>query len=443
MENIKLFYDSKGINNYICARVETSLSRYQVKMLECNEIPGLLALHTTSLNGEITLHYDITKKQRLADVLGNEIKGNKAKQLLSDILKALLSAEEYLLAYNRCVLHPEYIYVGADNKVGMIYLPLEEMEVSSVEEIQSFYQSLLADYLTDDNDMYFLNLLRYVNKQGFSLAGLNEQLQVGMDKTAAAQEQPPVYRPSVSAGVMPEITQEPIKEEKNIKSFFEFPLKKEGEKKEKPEKQEKTKKEDTPIGLSGLGFMIPGMEKQQVKEENVVDKKIAKEEKASSKKPFGLFGGGKKNVEPEQKFPKEKQKVAFTERESSAQMQNNESTSGGWTGTVMLSQNGASTVILGAQATAQLIHNGGSVCLESFPFHIGNGKIPVDYVIARDVISRNHATIHSSQGRYYIKDENSANHTYVNGRQIPPYTETELHSGDVIRLANEELIFQE
>ncbi len=38
-------------------------------------------------------------------------------------------------------------------------------------------------------------------------------------------------------------------------------------------------------------------------------------------------------------------------------------------------------------------------------------------------------------------DENSKNHTYLNGKQLAPYTEAELKDGDELRLANENMTF--
>ena len=438
MKEVKLFYDSQGINNYICVKAEEPLRKFQVKMLECNEIPGLLAMHGTVMNGVCKLHFDITKMQRLSDILGDEIKGNQAKKLLLDILKALLTAEEYLLSFNRCVLHPDYIFVKPDSKVGMVYLPYEEKEITSVDDIRTFYQRLLVDYLTDDNDMFFLNLLKYVNKQEFSLAGLLEKLEEGMEETPAPQT-------ASSQEASTRRAPEPIREEKKeapSKPIFEFMPKK-----------EKTEEKKPLVDFSGLGFMVPGMEnKPEKKEEKKTVEKEPQEKKGSLL--GGLLGSGKKSTELktaerefkipglfEKKAEQPKTSVSKAEeRTYTAPAQQNVS---GWSGTVMLEAESAKTEMLGVQSAPQLIHNGNSITVAHFPFRIGNGKVEVDYAIPKGVISRNHASIQCSQGKYYIKDENSSNHTYLNGRQLPPYTEMEISSGDVIRLANEEMTFQE
>ena len=52
MRNFKLGYKSGGSRNYLCVETEEEISSYQLKMLEANEIPGLLRVHGTKLNGE-------------------------------------------------------------------------------------------------------------------------------------------------------------------------------------------------------------------------------------------------------------------------------------------------------------------------------------------------------------------------------------------------------
>ncbi len=446
MEEVKLFYDSQGINNYICVKAEETISRYQLKMLECNEIPGLLSVHDTVMNGVCKLHYDITKMQRLSDLLGNEIRGGQAKQLLYDILKALLAAEEYLLSFNRCVLHPDYVFIKPGNKVGMVYLPYEDKVITSFDDIREFYQRLLVDYLTDDNDIFFLSLLRYINKQDFSMAGLLEKLEEGLEESPAA----------LPMEAMPTRQQpEAVREEKApSKPLIDFSLAKEKEEpkkkeKEKPAKSVKTDQieKKSQADLSGVGFMIPGMENKPTEKEKPEETVPAQNEKTKEKKRFGLFGGGKKASEPEVKTPgKAVPQPLPKAKEHNAPKYNapEQEAGGGWSGTVMLGADSSpATELLGVKSTAKLIHNGCGIPLERFPFKIGNGKVEVDYEIPKGVISRNHASIQFSQGRYYIKDENSANHTFLNGKQLPPYTEMEIHSGDIIKLANEEMIFQE
>lgn len=74
---------------------------------------------------------------------------------------------------------------------------------------------------------------------------------------------------------------------------------------------------------------------------------------------------------------------------------------------------------------------------------IGSGADCSDIFIANNsYISKNHALIVSQNGNYYIVDRGSKNKTYVNGKAVVPEIKTEIDSGTIIRLANEEFIFK-
>ncbi len=75
-------------------------------------------------------------------------------------------------------------------------------------------------------------------------------------------------------------------------------------------------------------------------------------------------------------------------------------------------------------------------------FRIGKEKSYVDYfVMNNSAVSRIHADILTHNGRYFIKDNNSTNRTFVNGTVIPFGQEVEIFDGDAIMLANEAFEF--
>lgn len=76
-------------------------------------------------------------------------------------------------------------------------------------------------------------------------------------------------------------------------------------------------------------------------------------------------------------------------------------------------------------------------------FRIGKEKSYVDYFVSDNTaVSRSHADIITRDGKCFIVDTNSTNHTYINGAMIQSNTETQLNSGDTVRLANEEFEFK-
>lgn len=75
-------------------------------------------------------------------------------------------------------------------------------------------------------------------------------------------------------------------------------------------------------------------------------------------------------------------------------------------------------------------------------FRIGKEKSYVDYfVMNNNAISRIHADIISENNQYFIKDNNSTNHTFVNGTLIPVNQNVEIFDGDALMLANEPFEF--
>ncbi len=75
-------------------------------------------------------------------------------------------------------------------------------------------------------------------------------------------------------------------------------------------------------------------------------------------------------------------------------------------------------------------------------FILGKSKTKADYAIENNnAISREHCTIIQHDGVNYIKDNNSTNHTYVNGVELQPGKEVLLKHKTDIRMGDEEFVF--
>lgn len=75
-------------------------------------------------------------------------------------------------------------------------------------------------------------------------------------------------------------------------------------------------------------------------------------------------------------------------------------------------------------------------------FRIGKERSYVDYFVTNNIaVSRSHADIIMRGSKYFVKDLNSKNHTYINNHELPIYMEVEIHDGDRLKLGNEEFIF--
>lgn len=74
-------------------------------------------------------------------------------------------------------------------------------------------------------------------------------------------------------------------------------------------------------------------------------------------------------------------------------------------------------------------------------FKLGKEKSYVDYYIENDAVSRTHADIIRKKNCFYIVDQESLNHTFLEGKQIPARQYAKLESGQSFILANEEFTF--
>ena len=118
-------------------------------------------------------------------------------------------------------------------------------------------------------------------------------------------------------------------------------------------------------------------------------------------------------------------------------------------GTTVLSQNmgdANATTVLGASATAACLirtSNNERINITKPYFKIGKDANRVDYCISGNpAVSRFHASIVSKNGQYFIVDNGTTNHTYVNESMIPSNVETQISNGAKIRLADEKFEFK-
>lgn len=120
---------------------------------------------------------------------------------------------------------------------------------------------------------------------------------------------------------------------------------------------------------------------------------------------------------------------------------------GGWDGTYSesnsepFSQEGSA---MREKAFLVRVSTGEKIAITKAEFRIGRSEQRTDYCIKNNTgVSNVHATVLYKNSQYYIKDNHSTNGTYVNGEKISADGSIiKLRSGSVIRLYNEEIIFE-
>ncbi len=105
------------------------------------------------------------------------------------------------------------------------------------------------------------------------------------------------------------------------------------------------------------------------------------------------------------------------------------------------------TVFLGeaGHAEGRLLYQGAggeeSFLIEGDSFLVGGRNDQADGRLHAAGVSRNHARITREEQTYYIEDLNSRNGTYINGKLLPYKQKCQVKPGDRLRFAREEYVF--
>ncbi|MEG0296844.1 MAG: DUF4176 domain-containing protein [Clostridium sp.] len=93
-------------------------------------------------------------------------------------------------------------------------------------------------------------------------------------------------------------------------------------------------------------------------------------------------------------------------------------------------------------ADLKQISNNRTIALENEELKLGRSGAYADYVIDNIAVGRLHATVVRKDNSYFLVDNTSKNGTFLNGIKLAPGKYEELKNGDVIRLGNEDFVFE-
>lgn len=113
--------------NYLRMECDASedINKYEYKMMNVDNIVGLLPCHVRFINSTSYLYYEITATTTMAEVFANrKMEKKDLKKLAMAINHTIDSLEEYLLEGENIVFDPEYIFMDAQSEeIFFIYYP--------------------------------------------------------------------------------------------------------------------------------------------------------------------------------------------------------------------------------------------------------------------------------------------------------------------------------
>ncbi|TCT11645.1 pSer/pThr/pTyr-binding forkhead associated (FHA) protein [Natranaerovirga pectinivora] len=465
-KNYMLF--SGNINNF-------QEEDYQLKMLLNNSITNLLEFNLVCHNEDVKLHYDITSKQSLRDILTKrELTSKEIKKLLERIIDTVENGCNYLLDENNYLICPEYIYINISSfEPYFCYLPQAQIEENMMDKLKDLIEYLMNNASEKDSDAVLLihRLYKKTKKDDFTFKDLKNILYQKNEKSEITirdnNEEKVELREKVAESSIAKskvvsrapIKRERVKEDKEILKFS-------------------TKYKIIAVFIQVLMLLLMYL---TVSRKVFVDS-VTKELDVVNLVAFfvilividlymltKIFNSKNKivkivQVEKEVPIPSSINYSCITlERQSMYDNKNLpsindepmhlpivEKVKNEDEGTVLLSNNPQEegTMLLNEEVNdrkASLSYSKGNfieeININVFPFLIGKLKGQVDYVIDSDTISRLHAKIIYNNNSYYIIDINSRNGTFLNGMRLDSQKEYLLNNGDEIKFCNIKVTF--
>lgn len=478
---------TEGTRNVLAIELneEENLIPYCCKVMESNNIPGLLRMNHQMMDGVVTLRYDLSGKVRLHEfMLQHRLTYQQGILLLRNLTEALLHLDEYFLSAGMCYLSPEQIYIGDGLMAYLPCIPVEEQEMADgAAELKHFYEKLISEYFATADRSDYDRLFKWVyNATMFDLEAFyklflaEQQSAQEVSQSTGKREVQPVQEPARPISVEKSAAQTSPKnqgeqEESRPHELTEMLqskmdgvralygsearesdavpkiLPRFGKQAENHAEVEKPPMKVPPAPeAANVGFEVPGGAR--------VTAPQRKEKVAAEKKQFSFFGGrgtGAEKVKPQKEPVQPPQTSPFARKpiapKATKMPQTKPQAEEEWdSGTILVGQPGKRSVqeTPNQAKEAYFIHNGNKVAINHIPFMVGkyNTSCQLHYAIYdNSKVSRSHATFLCENGQYFIRDNQSRNGTTLNGRALLPLQPAKLSDGDEIRLYDELLVF--
>jgi hypothetical protein len=403
-------YENRNSNTFLIYKMQQGdeLDTFSLGMVTNNKIPGLLPLLFTQMNDERQFMYNVTSKVSLRQYMSGKVTSEQCVRIFSGITDAILACGEYMLSTSVVLTDIDFIFMNVGTgEASLVCLPLAERP--ELNDISGYYKSILTGmtFSADGNMDYPAKIINALNAGGsFSLAGFRQFLEELQPAPAPDAESDDSIEPDW-----------PIKTKDNGRVSESAKYDSDGSKHEKKgsifqmlantlgmksgTKTSVKRQDNAKPAAADVYFAVPGM------------RSPAEDSVSVSKKASDLLDFGETTYLNAEDNPGE---------------------------TVLLSE--YDPPIDEKKPILVRTKTGESITIEGNVFKIGKEKSYVSCFIGDNAtVSRSHADIVRQGDKYCIVDNNSTNHTFINGQMIRSGEEILLEDGCKITLGNEEFEF--
>ena len=464
-------------------------------MMMHNSIPGFLPMTDYQNNGVSYFRYNLKSMTPLNTAFKGVVDIDVFLRVISGIAKTLCLCDDYMIEFPTVLLDRDLIYINAVTKEpSLICLPIVADSVPDREAM--FFKTLTMSMQINqsENYDYMGKLISLLNKS----SGLDlKELYLEVDKMltsgkAAAvnsvshhknqpfvappqriQESDIVANVQINTPAQTQPVSQNVQQPAVVKAFEEpkpEPKKtpahdnlfnginipgKITSKSAVPESSQKAQDDDQEGKKGLLGGIFGKKEKKSVPASSVSGIAMPGTGNSGSV-PSGVFSGIKipgrdsavdlkHSARVEQNSPVVKQ--AVPENVAPPQQSASQPVSQGFQNPYVNSWMDEATIMdeelptYSSVPTLMCRKTGVTYKIDTEPYRIGKKQEAVDLHINVATVSRVHAIILSHGDTYYIMDNHSTNHTYMNGKLLEPNKEYKLEDNSVLSFHKEEFVF--
>lgn len=462
-------YENQEASSFLVYRLEPDdqLDSVGMGMLSNNQIPHILPLLYTQIDEERYLRYAVPSRIPLENFLDGMVSKERLLNVLMGICDAVEEGQAYMLDSSMLVLDKRYIFANVSTgEVALVYLPISGK--ASALELSSFFREIMfgTQFDSQEDCSYIATIINYLNGNGHFLVTDFKKLlqtlldqktvQVSVKKTVTTA--PPVSKPVPKTVSTPKAV--PKQKADPAKVATPTPV---------PKPASSSVSAPKPMSIPAAPSVSAAAPKTQVKVEDtkkpekkgfpfkLPSKKTSeeKQKKTAAVPSIPIPGGKEEKPTPipmtiPGKTPPVNQGFTAAKVQPPEWGKATQHASFGET-SVLSTEIGVTTVLNASMTTeektgAVLIRKktGQRIIIDKLLFRIGTERSFVDYWVSdNSAVSHSHADIVNHDGTYYIRDNHSTNHTYVNGRMVQTDQEQILKDGDQILLGNEPFEFKE
>lgn len=490
-------YESQGTSTYLVYEIKDNdeIDSMSLGMMTNNKIVGFAPTFFTQMDAKKFIKYNVSSKVSVKQFFNGPVNKKRLLGVFEGILDGLLSAEDYMIDPKTIVLDLDYIFADVSTcEATLISLPVVVNDSDST-DLSSFFKNIMFTTQFDqtENCDHVAKIINFLNGSPIvSVADFKKLIQSIKEASQPVKQPKTVVQPVVqptkvnapiststvvasvppasnaNSQVAPKLATKPV-HQPHVPTQPSIPTVDNGA--SSPKQSDSDKK----IGMMDLLM--------HYSKENVALYKAQKASKKGVQKqvtpnPVSPKQPAKQGVNPGFAIPGQAMQIP-TQPSNQPTQQPQTNTTAPKSQPVVSTQvqqpiytvpqtsqgkpanfgettvlgggvNGETTVLSSVQnptqvATPHLIRakNNERIPLNKPVFRIGKERSYVDYFIGDNTaISRSHANIIIRDGKYFVVDTNSTNHTFVNGNMIQSSVETEISHGDKIRLANEDFEFK-